>query len=65
LSDEEHDQLEDLLESQGWVHFLSEAQLEEVAENLRLQVHKPTPAQTLEAIEYYWRNDAFVELGNA
>lgn len=65
LTDEEHDQLEVLLTREGWVHFLSEAQLEDVAENLRQQAHRPSAAQMLKAIEYYSRHDAFVELGDA
>jgi len=65
LSDEEHDELDALLEHEGWRYFLSDAQLQEVVDNLELQMQDPPRERLLDAVKYYWTHDAFVELGDA
>jgi hypothetical protein len=54
LSDDEHDELDALLDREGWKYFLSERQLEDVLANLRPQRPSAPSAGVLEAIEHYW-----------
>lgn len=65
LSGEEQEELDELLEQSEWKPFLSDTQLEDILDNLCMQVRNPTTMQVLEAIEHYWRLDAFVKLGEA
>jgi hypothetical protein len=63
LSDDEYDQMEEWIGQNGYGMFLGEDQLEDIAENLRQQVPAYSPDQLVQAVDYYWRNDAFIDIG--
>ena len=62
LSDEEYDEMESYLEQSGYKLFLGKAQIEEIVANLKQQTPSYSSPQIFEAINYYWLNDAFIQL---
>ncbi|MDX2495306.1 MAG: hypothetical protein QNK27_10125 [Desulfuromusa sp.] len=65
LSDKEYEEMEAQLRKGGFKSFLSKEQIEDVGSNLRKQLPKYTETQFVEAINYYWVNDAFIEAKSA
>jgi hypothetical protein len=55
--------MEEWIGQNGYGMFLGEDQLEDIAENLRQQVPAYSPDQLVQAVDYYWRNDAFIDIG--
>lgn len=62
LSPEEQDELDAYPETIGLGSFLCVSQLEDVAQNLRQQVPQFSDKDLVQAINYYWRHDAFIDL---
>ncbi|WP_217492398.1 DUF7716 domain-containing protein [Lysinibacillus xylanilyticus] len=46
----------------GWIETLDGASIEDVLENVRAQLGKPSLDQLLSAFIFYYENDAFLEL---
>lgn len=64
LSPDEQDQREVDLEKSGLTCFFSKDQLEDIVQNLKAQKNNYGQQDLYAAINYYWKNDAFIELGN-
>ncbi len=62
LSPEEQDELDAYPETIGLYSFLCVSQLEDIAQNLRQQVPRFSDQDLVQAINYYWRHDAFINL---
>lgn len=62
LSPEEQDEMDACPEAIGLKSFLCVSQLEDIAQNLRLQVPQFSDQDLVQAIDYYWRHDAFINL---
>ena len=62
LNDEEYDAMESYLEQSGYKLFLGKDQIEEIVANLKQQKPSYSSPQIFEAINYYWLNDAFIQL---
>ena len=60
LSDKEYDEMELWIENNGYMEFLGKDQLEDIISNLQQQVSNFSESQLIGAIEYYWKNDAFI-----
>jgi len=60
---DEFDEFAEQLEDSNIRSFLSTAQLEDIVENLRLQKADYTDEELLAAVNFYWKNDAFITLG--
>jgi hypothetical protein len=45
----------------GWIEALDGASIEDVLENVRAQLGKPSLDQLLSAFIFYYENDAFLE----
>jgi len=65
LSDNEYEEMEAWLDENGFKSFLGNDQIEDVASNLSQQLSSYTDAKLLDAIRYYWENDAFIEAKSA
>ena len=65
LSDDEYDKMESWLEENGYNSFLSKDQIDDIASNLAQQLSPYTDNQLLQAVQYYWENDAFLNAKNA
>ncbi len=63
LSDDEYDQLDDWLNENGYEYFLNQDQLGEIVENLRQQDPSYSTEALVTAVNFYWRNDAFIDIG--
>lgn len=46
----------------GWIETLDAASIEDVLENVKAQLDKPSLDQLLSAFIFYYENDAFLEL---
>ena len=64
LSPEEQDQREVDLENSGLMCFFSKDQLEDILQNLQAQKNNYDQQDLYAAINYYWKNDAFIDLGS-
>jgi|AZIH01.1.fsa_nt_gi hypothetical protein len=64
LSPEEQDQQEVDLENSGLMCFFHKDQLEDIEQNLMAQKKEYDQRDLYAAINYYWKNDAFINLGN-
>ncbi|MFT7387663.1 MAG: hypothetical protein ACI8VC_000904 [Candidatus Endobugula sp.] len=64
ISDEEYEAKESDLVSQGLVCFFCKEQIESIKNNLSQQVINYSKTQFIEAINYYWKNDAFITIKN-
>jgi len=64
-SAEEQEELDLLLERSEWRRFLCDDQLQDIVDNLAEQVTNPSRMQILEAIQHYWKHDAFIDAGDA
>ncbi len=62
VSEEETQEFEAYAERNGAQCFLCPDQLEEIIENLRQQRSDYSLQQLASAIDFYWRNDAFIDL---
>lgn len=62
LSPEEQDELDVYPETVGLKCFLSLTQLEDIADNLRQQRPNFSNQDLLNAINFYWSRDAFINL---
>lgn len=62
LSPEEQDELDAYPETIGLDSFLCVSQLEDIAQNLRQQVPQFSDKDLVQAINHYWRHDAFINL---
>ena len=62
LSSEEQDELDVYPKTVGLTCFLCLTQLEDVAHNLRQQRPQFSEQELLNAINYYWHRDAFINL---
>jgi len=62
LSPDEQDEFDALAERTGLRCFFYRDQLEDILANLRLQRVDFTPELFTEAIDFYWRHDAFIDL---
>ena len=60
---DEFDEFAEQLEDDNIHSFLSTAQLEDIVENLRLQKAEYTDEELPTAVNFYWKNDAFIALG--
>lgn len=65
FSDDEYDEMESWLEENGFKLFLSRDQIEDIAGNLGQQLVSYTDSHFLEAVRYYWENDAFIDAKSA
>ena len=65
LSPEEQDQQEAELEQSGLRCFFYKDQIEGIVENLRQQKPAYSLAELFLAINFYWQNDAFIDIGSA
>lgn len=63
LSPGEQEQREADLESDGLSCFVFKDQLEDVVQNLQAQNRNFNQQDLYAAINYYWKNDAFINLG--
>lgn len=63
LSDEEYDNREKELEESGLKCFFCKDQLEDIEDNLKEQKPSYNQTELLQAANYYWENDAFIEIG--
>jgi hypothetical protein len=61
MSDEENDEFDASVGRAGLKCFLSPEQLEDIIENLRQQRPAYSPTDMVAAIDFYCRNDAFME----
>lgn len=64
LSDEEQDQRDIDLENLGLVSFFFKDQLEDIQLNLKSQKRSYDSNDLYKALNYYWENDAFINLKN-
>tara|TARA_R110001599_G_scaffold346101_1_gene571027 strand:- start:231 stop:560 length:330 start_codon:yes stop_codon:yes gene_type:complete len=62
LSPEEQDQREADLESSGLICLFFKDQLEDIEQNLKAQKKDYDQRDLYAAINYYWKNDAFISL---
>ncbi|SFM37208.1 DUF7716 domain-containing protein [Marinobacter zhejiangensis] len=60
LSDEEFDEFEDSLINNGYCYLLNLDQIEDVIDNYTFQKPHPTDREIVEAIAFYYENDAFI-----
>ena len=60
MSESEIDEMEDAIRAAGFKSFLCSDQVEDVLSNLRQQRANATDADVIEAIDFYWKNDAFM-----
>jgi hypothetical protein len=65
LSPEEQDKQEAQLEQSGLRCFLHKDQIEDIAVNLRQQKPIYSLAELFHALNFYWSNDAFIDIENA
>ncbi|MGP9806977.1 DUF7716 domain-containing protein [Halomonas sp. AOP12-C2-37] len=64
LSPDEQAQREVDLEKSGLVCFFHKDQLEDIEQNLMAQKKEYDQRDLYAAINYYWKHDAFINLGN-
>ncbi|WP_412523435.1 hypothetical protein [Shewanella chilikensis] len=64
LSAEEQDQTDVDLENSGLMCFFFKDQLEDIQLNLKAQKSNYDSCDLYEALNYYWENDAFIDLKN-
>jgi hypothetical protein len=64
LSNDEYSEMESWLEENGFKSFLDKEQIEDIASNLGQQLSSYTDVQLMEAVRYYWKNDAYIEAKN-
>ena len=62
LSDEEYEAKEVELKNKGLTCFFCKEQLKEIESNLSQQLSSYTQDQLMNAIDYYWNNDAFITI---
>lgn len=60
--DEDPEEREKRLEEVGYRYALSISTVQEIVNNLKLQIENPTNDQLIEAFNYYFKNDAFIEI---
>jgi hypothetical protein len=65
LSSEEQDQQEAKLEKSGLRCFFDNEQLEDIVVNLQQQKPTYSLAELFLAINFYWQNDAFIDIDRA
>ncbi len=58
------DEFDVTVDQMGWRSFLCRSQLEEIITNLKLQRAEYSHQELVSAIDYYWTNDAFIDLSN-
>lgn len=62
MSEEEIQEFDAYAKRAGLRSFFCRDQLRDIIGNLRLQRSDFTPQQSAAAIDFYWKNDAFIEL---
>jgi hypothetical protein len=62
LSPEEQDELDEYPETVGLKRFLCLSQLQDIVSNLRQQRPSFSERDLMAAINFYWSNDAFIDL---
>lgn len=60
FSDDEFNKFEIWIKTSGYKSFLSKEQIEDVVSNMAQQNPNYTNNQLIEAIDYYWKFDAFI-----
>jgi hypothetical protein len=62
LSDDDEDALDALIAHAHLQWFLSQEELQGIMDNLRAQDPTASPESAIAAVQFYWDNDAFIEL---
>jgi hypothetical protein len=64
LSDEEFDEFDSSIVQSGDSNFVNLDQLEDIISNLTMQKKNYSKIELLDAIEYYFTHDAFIDMTN-
>jgi len=65
LSDEEYEEMEAWIEENDFRAFLGKEQLEDIISNLAQQLEEYSEIQLIDAVNFYWLNDAFIDTNRA